>query len=276
MAVFSYDNYVDDSTIANSSPVTSPLESSESISVQKLKTRQLGDVFRQSILLSQSPSPQLIVDFDLGSAKPTRLMCILNHDMAGLAYTINFGTSAGASDVGQETGTFFTGITDEAPNDMLYFASAYTAQHVRLIVTVTSVRTVEIGRVWMDDGWSLGGGLSFDFAVGVEDLSPTTETPSGGFWASSKKRRRVLHCKAHGLTTAHVVGTDADTDSFLSIDIAVGTSGEVVLLPLTDTQRNKQRLGVYGHISRNEPIQFIDKNNTDYLTSKRLTIKEDR
>ena len=273
MAVFSWDNYADDATIVDNTPDPSPGATTAVLGVAKLKTRQLGDVFRRTFdSPAVSPSPDLILDFDLGSAKKTDLIAVLNHTMSGMSYTLAFGSSSGANDIGTETGTFWTGTADDPKNDFIYLATGHTARYIRLTVAVT-VATVDIGRIWFDDAWSAN--LSLDFSIGVDDSSTMVDTRGGSVYTSERKRRKLIHCSAHALSTANVIGTDADTDSFMSMDLKAGSSGEVIVLPDTSSTRLTQRLGVYGHLSRNEPTQFIDKGNAGYIASKRFTVRED-
>ncbi len=274
MSVISWDNYVDDATILNSSAVTSPLTSSEVLSVQNLKTRQVGDIFRQNFLIAGSPLPSLIIDFDLGSSKLTDLIAIINHNMQSLAYTIDFGTTSGASDVGTETGTFWQGTADDPLWEVLYLASGHTARYVRITVTITATGTYDIGRVWFDEAWSTN--VSMDFSLAVVDRSTKSKSRGGSTYASARQILRQLHIRAFGLKDADFMGTSSDFDSFLSMDLAVGTHGEMILLPLTDTQINRQRLGVYGTIANNQPIRVLDKGSAGYLTEKRFTVEEDR
>lgn len=279
-AIISWDNYVDDATITNSTSVTSPLINTEVISfATKLKTRQLGDIGRQNFTTTPSPLQQLILDFNLGSAKSTQLIAILNHNMQGLAYTISFGTSLGDNSVGTETGTFFNGVSADSPNDFLYFSSAYSAQFVRIAVVITSATTIDIGRVWMDGAtaWAIKPDL-LSFAIGIQDTSTSAESRGGSFYSTTRKRRRVMQARLHGEDTDTLIGDSTDTDlkSFMTLDMTVGTSGEVIMMGDTTNQITKQRLSIYGHISRNEPIQFREKNPTDgYISEKRFTILED-
>ena len=270
MAVISWDNYLDDATLTNNS------DGAEVLGIAKLKTRQLGDVFRQSIDATPSPVDELIVDINLGSAKLTTLVCILNHDMAGLDYTLDFGTSSGGSQVGTETGTFDTLAASDATNEMLYYSTGYTAQYVRLTVKVPTVRTVEIGRIWLDDAWSTTASL--EFSVSVVDPSPITKSRGGSVFISERKRARRLIVKAFGLTENEFRGTVGDSlyKSYLTMDLSVGSSGELVFLPLTDSQINRNRLGVYGHVINNLPMKVLDKRNSDGLMiEKRFTLEED-
>lgn len=268
MAVISWDNYVDDATVTSTGA-----SGTEVLSDQNLKTRQVGDIMRWSF----TGASTLYLSFDLGSAKATNLVCLINHNLAGLAYTINFGTTAGASDVGQETGTFWNGGTSYDPtNDMLYFSSTYTARYVRIAVTITGAMIADVGRVWLDNAWSTN--VSMDFSLGPMDRSTKTKSRGGSTYASRRQILRKLDIKAIGKSTTDFIGdaSDSDLKSFLTMDLAVGTHGEIVCLPLTDSQLNKQRLGVYGTISSNSPIRVISKGSDGFLTEKRFTIEEDR
>ena len=178
--------------------------------------------------------------------------------------------------VGTETGTFFTGAADDATNEMIYLASGHTARYVRLTVAISSTRTIDIGRIWLDNGWSTTAGL--EFSVGVADPSPVTKSRGGSVFDSARKRWRKLTCRGFGLSENDFRGTvgDALYKSWLTMDLAVGTSGELVFLPLTDSQINLCRLGVFGHITSNSPMKVINKNNQDGLMiDKRFTLEED-
>jgi len=271
MAILSWDNYVDDSTIVNNSALESPQVSTENLTVQNLKTRQIGKVFKQTFTLT-SPLDQLVIDFDLGSAKATDLICILNHNMAGYSYTLSFGTSSGASDVGTETGTFWTGTTYDATNEMLYLASAHTARYVRLAVVIPAAVSVTIGRVWLDSAWSYNN--SMDFEMGIIERSTKTKSRGGSTYAASRQILRTQNIRAWGKSDTDFIGLSSDSDfkSFLTMDLAVGQHGEVICLPLHANQHERQRTGVYGVISRNGPISVRDRGSDGLLTEKRFTI----
>ena len=176
MAIISWSNYVDDSTITNNSALESPQLSTEDLTVQNLKTRQIGQVFRQTFSTLTSPNDELVIDFDLGSAKATDLIGILNHNMAGYTYVISFGTSSGASDVGTESGTMWTGTAYDAPNELIYLATALTARYVRLAVAIPAAVSVDIGRVWLDSSWSYKNLMSFNLSV----IDRSTKSKSRG------------------------------------------------------------------------------------------------
>ena len=142
--VFSWDNYVDDATLMNST-----VAGSELIDKGKVKGRQPSDVFRHDFPAASPLGGTLLLDFDLGSSKAIDLIAILNHDMAGLSYTLKFSdVSAGGTDIGSEgPNVFFTGTVHDPANEMLFLATALTARYVQLSVTVPTTRTVDIGRV---------------------------------------------------------------------------------------------------------------------------------
>lgn len=267
MAVISWENYVDNSTITESSS-GDPI-----LPLDNLKTRQLGDVFRFDTTTT-SPSVSLSIDFDLGSAKTTNLICILNHNVAGLGYEIEFSSSPGLGDVGSETGTLWGGSDYDAPNDMLYFSTAYTARYVTINITKPN-KIVDIGRIWMDNAWSTNVGM--DFGMGIKDRSTMTKSRGGDTYVDQRQILRTMNVNAIGRTTADFIGTTSDFDSFLTMDLACGQgSGEIICLPLTDSQHNMNRLGIYGTISNNGAIEVRDKGESGFLTTKRFTIEEDR
>jgi hypothetical protein len=269
MAVISWDNYVDDATITNNS------SGSNVLAATKLQTRQIGDVFRQTITLT-SPLSWIILDFDLGSAKATDLICILNHNMQGYAYTISFGSSSGGAEVGTSSGTLWTGTAYDAGNDMIYLSSAYTARYVRIAVKIPAAKTVDIGRVWLDSAWSFGAAM--DFSMGVIDRSTKTKSRGGSSYVSDRQKLRNLDCRAVITSSNDLYGSSSDTlmKSFLTMDLAVGQSGEIVCIPMIANQHERQRTGVYGTISRNNPIRVVDKGGSGYLATKDFTVEEDR
>jgi len=276
MAIISWDNYVDDATITNNSALESPVNSTEDLTVENVKTRQIGNVFRQTFAALTSPQDELVIDFDLGSAKATNLICILNHNMGGYTYTISFGTSSGGSQVGTTTGTFWDGTAYHPDNEMLYLASAYTAQYVRLAVAIPAAVSVSIGRVWLDSAWAYKN--SMDFSVGVIDRSTKSKSRAGSTYVSSRQKLRQLNIRAYGSSDTDFFGSssDADMKSFLTMDLAVGESGEIVCIPLHANQQERQTTGVYGTISSNQAISVRDRGGSGLLTEKRFTVEEDR
>ena len=275
MAVISWNNYVDDATIVNKSALESPAKSVQVLTPENLKTRQIGQVFRQTISLT-SPLSSIILDFDLGSSKTTDLIGILNHNMQGYAYTISFGTSSGGSQVATETGTLWTGTAYDAPNDLIYLSTARTARYVRLKVVIPAAKTIDIGRVWLDSAWAYKN--LFDFSVGTVDRSTKTKSRGGSTYVSPRQILRALNIRAHGSSNDDFYGSSSDAlmKSWLTMDMAVGESGEIVVLPMHANQHERQRTGVYGTISRNGPIRVIDKGANGYLSSKEFSVEEDR
>ena len=266
MAVIRWDNYVDDSTI------TLGGGHSEILSRNNLKTRQIGDITRIDTTLN-SPLLNLNFRFDLGSAKDTNLVCILNHNMQGLAGFVLFGTTPGGQDVGVEAFTLWAGSTYDAPNEMLYFSTTYTARYVTVQFN-TPNQICDIGRIWFDDAWSYNNLM--DFNIGVIDRSTKSKSRGGSTYSSSRQKLRKLDIVARGRSDADFIGTSADFDSFLTMDLAVGESGEIVCLPLTDTEHNRNRMGVYGTIVNNNPIRVLDKGADGFISEKRFSIEEDK
>jgi hypothetical protein len=269
MAIISWENYADTATITNNS------DGAEALSVQKLKTRQIGDVFRQTVSLT-SPNEEVIIDFDLGSTMRTDLICILNHNMGGYAYTITWGTTPGGAEVKTATGTLWSGTTYHPNNEMLLMASSYNARYIRLAVAIPAAGSVDIGRVWIGLGWEYSN--SMDFSVGIVDRSTKIKSRAGSSYVSDRQKLRELNIRAYGSNDTDFFGSssDADMKSFLTMDLAVGTSGEIVCLPMHATQQERQTTGVYGTIVNNGPISVRDRGSAGLLTEKTFKIEEDR
>ena len=276
MALLSWSNYIDSSSITNSSALESPANSTEDLSLENVKSRQIGKVFRQSFASITSPLDSLDIDFDLGSAKTTNLIGILNHNMAGYSYVISFGSSSGASDVGTESGTFWTGSAYDAPNEIIYLTTPLTARYVRLAVVIPAAVSVSIGRVWLDNCFDYKNKM--DFSLGVMDRSTKSKSRGGSTYVSSRQKLRVLDCTAHGPDNDAFYGDSSDPlfKSFLTMDLAAGNSGEVICCPMVESKHSLQRVSVYGVISRNNPIRVLDKGSSGYISSKQFTVEEDR
>ena len=270
MAIISWSNYVDDSTITNNTSLTN---SSEDLTVENLKTRQIGQVFRQTFT---STSQTLIIDFDLGSAKATDLICILNHNMGGYSYTVDFGTSEGDDSVGTSSGTFWVGTDYDAPNELIYLTTALTARYVRLSVTVPTATNCDIGRVWLDSSWAYSNLM--DFNLSVVDRSTKSKSRGGSTYVSDRQKLRRLDVRAHGSSNDDYYGDSSDAlmKSFLTMDLAVGQSGEIVCIPMVESKHSIQRVGTYGTVSKNDAIRVIDKGNDGYISTKSFTVEEDR
>ncbi|GAG97109.1 unnamed protein product, partial [marine sediment metagenome] len=250
MSLISWKNYVDDGTITTTF-------GTNILSQNNLKTRQIGDIYRQD--LDASPlGTGTHIKVDFGSAKETKIVCALNHNQAGAAYSLRFGTTSGATDVGSVAGTFAAATSYDANNDMLYLSTPYTARYFTMVITpVVPGGLVDMGRLWIDNGFVPNIGM--DFGMGVIDRSTKTKSRGGSTYSAPRQILRKLDVNAIGRSTADFIGTSADFDSLLTMDLACGVSSEIVVLPMTDSQHNLNRMGVYGTISSNGPIHVQNK-----------------
>lgn len=273
MAVISWNDHVAAATITDSTA-----EGSAALSKEKLKTRQLGDIYRRDLTGLSPIGGTLLLDFDLGSAKTTNLVGILGHNLGGMGYEVHFGTSLGGAQVATEGPyTFWQGTADDAANELLWLTTARSARYVRLEVDLTGQEQVaDIGRVWLDDAWEFS--LALEFGIGIDDpAGRPTKSKGQSAYVTARKRARVLDCLARGLTTDDALGNASDPllQSFLTMDLAVGSSGEIILLPSVASQLKRQRMGVYGSISQNTPMRFLDNGEGEFFTEKRFTVEEE-
>jgi hypothetical protein len=178
--------------------------------------------------------------------------------------------------VGQETGTLWSGTTYDADNELLYLSTGYTARYVRIAIAIEAAGSFDVGRVWLAEAWDYKNKM--DFSMGIIDRSTKTKSRGGSTYVSDRQKLRKLDIRAYGNSSNDFYGDSADTDfkSWLTVDMAVGQSGEIICIPMTANQHERQRTGVYGTISKNNPSRVMDKGADGYIFEKQLTVEEDR
>ena len=215
MALISWDNYVDDSTVSwDWSSTESPKvdDGTQVLSAQKLKTRQIGDIARFN---SSGPGTWLLY-FDLGSSKPVNFVGVLNHTAAGLNGAVRFSDIASAGfEVGLENFTYQSATSYDAKNEMLYFSTPYTARYITVTITTTG-GNLDVGRVWIDSAFSTN--VSMDFSMGIVDRSTKTKSRGGSTYASKRQILRKMDVSAIGKSTADFIGTSSNLDSLLTME----------------------------------------------------------
>lgn len=274
MTVLSWTNYADDATLTDSTNTQSPVPGAGVLAIDNVKTRQLSDVYRYNF----TGAGTVIIDIDHGAGKTPAITLIGLLNMKGVNtpdYTVSFGTSAGASDVGQETGTLWTRRDWETHNYFIYISTRYAARYMRIEVDVALAGNFDLGRLWLDDAW-IDPDFSMDFTVNINDPSPLVKSTGGTVYSSARSLQRSIDCRVYGVTDADFVGDGQLVDpSLLVMHMVAGTSGEVVCLPLVDTEIHIRRLGTYGHIKSNQGIRVLDKGANGHIVENRFTIEED-
>lgn len=249
-SLISYTNLADDATLTNNSAGTNVEP------VTNLQTRQVGRSFQQTV----AAAANVIVDADLGSAQDVKYVGILGHNIPAGTYTVDLGTTAGASDVATLSGTLWQGVADDPKNQHVIFGQTYSAQHVRVTLTPTAGQTVAWGRLWIDDPWTPKVGL--DFEPGVVDPSEVERSLGQSVFAYRRPRYRTLRMEFNNLTEEEALGDSSDNTvkSAHHMDMTVGVSASVVVIPETtgaDAAQVQHKLGIYGVIRRSTSLRLI-------------------
>ncbi len=272
-SLISYVNYIDDSTITNNS------DGSEVLTDENVKVRQLGKVFRQSLTLT-SPLESVILDFDLDSAQSISYVGILGHNISSGTYSVSLGTSLGASDVATASGTLWQGVADDPKQQHVILPATYSARYVRVALTPADGKSVEIGRVWVDDPWSPAVGI--DFSHTVQDVSVSNRSIGGSKYTYSKPRFRQMNVKLLHMSEADALGSSSDntTRSAHHMDMTAGTSSSMVIIPETtgaDPAQVIHKLGFYGSIKTSTAINLVPaKSGSGWVYDKSFQFEEER
>lgn len=252
----------DSATLANSSDGT------EQLTDANVQSAPLGTVFRQT-LATASPLEAVKLDFDLGSAQDISLIGILNHNVGGESYDIALSNvSAGATDVASTSGTLWTGTAHDIQNAWIQLAQTYSARYVRITITPAAGQDVDIGRVWIDDPWTPKVGVRYDHTV--EDESEKARSLGRATFAFQTPRFRSSLVEFIDLDETDALGAE----SAHTMLMAVGTSGELVVIPSDSNATVMHKLGIYGYIDRPSPMQFVHHGDGTMQFKMRFTIVE--
>lgn len=273
MALIVWKDYVKDSTLTDSSYGTDLINS---IDANNVKTRQVGDVARWQFG-SESPDTQAVrLRFDFGAAKNINFLAVMAHSGATTnTVEIDLGTSAGASDVynGGAT-TMWTPGSNDASNYFEALGATYSARYAQVTLAALSNEVIDIGRIWIGESWAAN--FSMDFSMAVVDRSTKSKSRGGSTWNSDRQKLKQITCRCYGLSDANFIGTSADFDSFLDMDLTVGNTGEIIVIPRNDDEHERHRLGVYGTIVQNGPVRVTNRTSSGLFTEKTFTVEEDR
>lgn len=269
-ALISYENLADGATLTDNSDGT------QVIAAAAVQTRQLGDVMRRIL----GSSEELILDFDLGSAQSIRYVGIFNHNIPAGDYTVDLGTTAGASDVASETGTLWQGVSDSPKQQHVIFDATYSAQHVRVTLSPDAAQTVDLGRIWIDEPWAPSVGL--DYRATVQDPSVNQRTIAQSVYSYRKARFRKIECVLNNMRETDALGSSSDVTArgAAHMDFTVGISSPIVLIPQTtgaDADQVIHQFGIYGHIETSSPIRLMEsKDGGGWRYTKAFTVCEER
>jgi hypothetical protein len=274
MALIVWKDWVTDATITDGSYGTEVVNSH---SVENIKTRQLSDIARWEFG-SESPDTQrLQLGFDFGVAKNVNFLAILGWSGAISTPNYNFdlGTSSFANDVyNGGTTALWTSGSNDAKNTYVVLDQTYSARYARVDLYPKNQEIIDIGRIWIGEAWTTNA--SMDFAMGVADLGKVSQSRSGAAFSSARTNLKTMDIRCFGLNDADFFGTSSDFDSFMEMDLSVGRSDPIIVIPRNDSEHERHRLGIYGHVSNNGPIQVMSRGSGGLVTEKRFSVVEER
>jgi hypothetical protein len=263
-SLISWNNLADAATLTNSSDGT------EQITEANVQSAPLGTVFRQT-LTTASPLESVVLDFDFGSSQDISLVGILGHNVGGASYALALSnTAAGNTDVASDSGTLWTGTAHDVQNAWLQLAATYSAQYLRITITPAAGQDVDIGRIWVDDPWTPK--VSIEFEHTVEDESVKQRSLGNTAYVYQRPRYRSCSMRFVDLDETDALGNE----SAHTMMMAVGTSGEVVVIPETFNAQVIHKLGIYGYISRSSPLVHEAHGDGTLHFTMRCTVEESR
>jgi hypothetical protein len=274
MALIVWRDWAKDATLTDASAGTNVMNTISSGNVQ---TRQLGDVARWQFG-SESPDTQsIILQFDFGATKNVNFVAVMGHNLAA-ANTVSLDLSDVSVTGNEVLNDSAQAVWTAGDNDGSYWfyplGQTYSAQYAEITIAAFSNEVLDIGRVWIGESWDAN--VSMDFSMSIMDRGTKSKARGGSTWASTRQKLRQIQCRCFGLSDANFFGTSADFTSFLEMDQAVGTTGEIIVIPRNDNEHERHRLGVYGTMASNGPIRVANRTNGGLFTEKTFTVEEDR
>lgn len=259
-ALIAYKNLADSATLTTPGSATPSLEN--------LKTRQLTDVV--SVVPAGGGFGQSQVDADLGAVMRIDIVGLLAlnredfqsgplRSIAMLQVKIS-NTSDHASPVFSGNGQTVVDFGDRTlPMNVFCFPGGVSGRYVRIefYEPLPGYQPRRVGRVWIGPAVVFERGTDADWAIDIVDPGALDVSAGGQWFGSPRPKVRKLSFNVTGIKTDQAVGTiDAVEDDptypcVLLAAQAVGTTGEVIVIPRASIDRWVTRTGIYGHFHGN-------------------------
>lgn len=239
-----------------------------------LQTRPLADVARSTNLLLTSTR----FDIDHGQLRAVNFVGLVRHNFATAAKVrITAGNVAGGADLydsgwldawpsvrPRETMTWYAPMwwDGRLPEEDRQGLSADYAHVLALPVLARYWRVeiddqanaagyVEIGRLFIADGWAPAINIDHGSSLGWEDKTQIDEADSGAEFFAKRPRRRVLRCRMSHMQTDEAMGRAFDLQRLL------GTSGELYAIYDTDDTMHRMRRSFLGRLRQLSAIEHV-------------------
>ncbi len=228
--------------------------------VANLQTRQLSHVAR----MTAAASPQIVVDlgiarfvsvvglFNINASALTSGSCAIEYSVDGLTWTPAVVAIPGDSGVPDLPRCLLLIIPPDG------FGDPQFVRYLRirpLWARIGAAAYYEIGRLWVGDALVIKEGCDKGFDIGFVDSGALDFSAGNQAYEDKRERVRVLRVRFGTLTTLQAYGMDdlaggaVDVASFQDLQMAVGLTGEVIVIPRSDTALWIRRAGIYGHIA---------------------------
>lgn len=251
--------------------------------LSNLNTRQLGQTYR---MMNQDPSTldSLLPGFeiDFGYARGIDVIALLNCNTIDKAH---FGVSANG-DMAIHIATSNDGVTWSgwsmvaSPSDNITYriagaiagvpedggdsAGSIVTRYLRVYFTWDlSDNFFEAGRLWIGDSIRALDGVDALWGMDFIDAGEVTATKGGQYYDNTGVRSRVLTCSytnlpclcAYGREDLATSGDRQDVSSFQGMQLVAGTTGDLIIVPRTDTDYWIIDTLIYGHLAHSFSIQ---------------------
>lgn len=257
-------NRIDNSTLSSGSWVSG-------LSLNNIKDREMAVVARSTD--ATNASTKFIID--LGAEYPIRVVSLHNTNLSLTSrWKIKIGTTSGGSEryLGSYQSSFFLAFDDpfipwESQNwwgtgnndyikhpfmSPIILPSTVNGRYITVEIddTTNADGYVQIGRVFVGDGFTAKYDASFGLQDGWEDLSSVSYSESGADFVFKRRRRRYTK-----FSFDHLEHTTEFPRVYEMIR-RLGTVEEVLYLPSTSDYQACQRTGYLGMLSELSPIEF--------------------
>lgn len=263
-ALIAYRNDADAATITATPQTGYP--------VANMQLRQLSERARFAVANN-------VINIDLGSVKPVRLVALLAVNalfVAGNTTKIEYSASSGGpwttvpSPWPNEGAAGKSAARDVSPALYCVIPAAINARHWRITcgwARPGGAPYYEIGRLWISDALLLPGGVDGDWSLGATDAGKLDFSAGLQAFEDPRPRARVVSCSRSQLDALTAFGfadnavNASDVPSLQALQQEAGATGEVILLPRIATALWMRRLGVYGHLAEIPTIRKLAGTN---------------
>ena len=239
-----------------------------------LHTQQLKDAFRydRTSLIIQME----LADHSNPDALAMDLMGLLSMKMYNVAGDRIHGSVTGELQIsewndpdntGAGTTTSYLPFTAWVPpNDQLEphtfveLVRQYDVVAIAVLVDYTAVTDfsyVDIGRLWLGSLWELPDGIDAKWEQTIQDDGSIIRSRGQQGFAETRQRYRVLDVNMGKIKEVDAFGdaNDLTYPNLQDMYWQVGTTGDMIILPRTNSDHMIHKVGMYGHIDKSTPIK---------------------